>query len=167
MPGLETRTVRFEISTPKTEEIVNTTGQFFGYLAHSGIHGIDILIEGLVPLVQRIRAQSPEEFLIQTDEEVDIVFSGIKRPTPRIDENGIIFQASEPTLAVRKNFRDLNPSRKSSIDRTFQEIIDEMQNVYKMDVMRDILAMKFPKEHYAKEIRVFDAALIAPAIDLQ
>lgn len=155
-----TRHVKLEVVTYRTSDIAHATGSFlYNFAKYSDIFGADQWMRSWLRMRDVIEDQSPQE-LVLSAEGIEVRFSGFPKPIPQIGDEGVIFRSSEPRLVIMDSAEGLLPSGRTYVMQVTDAISQEMEEVYRLQVERNPHRLIFTKEEYARDITVFDAALI-------
>ncbi len=159
---MKSANVELELVKYRTSDVEHASVVLLKLFAHySGIFGTEQWVRAMFPLLDIIRRQKPVPHELNA-EGVSVAFSGFPRPVPVIkDGERIVYQAREPRFTIEDRLDEVLPSRRTHIERVTAAIAEEMQATYKLLVTeRRPLTLAFPKERYAAEVAVFQAALL-------
>ena len=137
---MSTRSVEVEFVRYRTREMMHTARQFiYDFAQYSGIPETRQWGLLTVNLCEIIRQQLPTECIWITP-VLDIRFSGIPQPIPKIKKDGgIIFAASEPRFVIEEKRNDeIRPPVRSHVERVVKAIATEMRDVYHLRINRDV-----------------------------
>lgn len=157
------RNVELELVQYRTGEMVHTARQLIcNFVQYSGIVKPDDGGKVIVAIAGIIRGQSDTECLWRTG-GVNVKFSGFPKPVPKIVGGRVVFSSREPYFLLEENKgADLTPSMRTHVLRVTDAIAEEMRDVYKLRVEKDgPLVLVFPNQEYARNIEIFNAALLS------
>ncbi len=158
---MRAKEAKLELVTYKTDNIAEATVALISNFAkYSRIYGTREWIGAIVHLLRIIDRQQNIQHALSA-EGVEVSFSGFPNPIPTVDKDGnIIFKAREPRFTIRDHWEEISPRQRTRIAMVTSDIAGEMREVYHLETKYPPYTLIFPKELYAKERVVFDAALL-------
>lgn len=151
---------RVELVTYRTDHISEATVALVANFAkYSGIFGTRQWISALVQLLRIIENQQPQEYFLNA-EGIEVSFSGFPNPRPLIREGNLVYESKEPRFTIEDRWDDILPRQRTRIARVKSDIADEMEDVFHMKVESPPYTLIFPKQEFAKERVVFNAAIL-------
>lgn len=149
------RNVEFEVVQYRTNEMIHASKNLiYNFAQYSGISGTEMWPRMIYKVAEIIHNQLPQQYTWQTP-GLNIGFSGIPQAELWKVQDELVCYADEPYFALQEGVSyDLRPALRTHIQNVTQAIIDEMQDVYKMEVVKDQSAflLKFPKQSYAQKL---------------
>lgn len=158
------RTAELEIVTYRTDEMVHASKELIhNYAQYSGIKGTElwpIMIFTVADIIHN-QLKKPCEW---TTQGLSIRFSGFLPTLPRINEGKLEYSAKAPHFTLEEGVEQnlLRPAVRTHINRVTNAIVEEMQDVYKLEAVKDadLTFLSFPKDKYAKSIEVITTPLL-------
>lgn len=158
---MSTEIVKLETVQYNTIEIARATAALIrNFAVYSGIFGTEQWIQSLFHLMKIINEEKPQPYSL-TAEGIGIEFSGFPKPIPQTQYDGeVVFRSLELSFTIRDKAAEVLPSARNRIEKVTPQITKEMQDVFKLRVDRNPYRLSFPKEQYARSIKVSNARLI-------
>ena len=151
---------RVEFVNYHTDHIAEATVALFTIFAkYSGIYGTPQWVGELFPLLTIIEKEKPEKFSLNA-EGIEISFSGFPNPRPLIREGNLIYESKEPRFTIEDRWETILTRQRTKIARATSDIAGEMKDVFHMRIEYPPYALIFPKQKFAKEKVVFNAAIL-------
>lgn len=152
---------KLEVVTYRIENIREAAFALVATLAvHSGIPGVRQWIGESPFLDEIIKGEKSQQYSFNAP-GLELSFSGFPRPIPTIVEDELIYRSREPRFTFYGKWFDIMPQERTRIDRISEDIAEEMSNRFHMKVARNPLCIIFPKQEFAKERVVFNAAILS------
>ena len=129
------------------------------FAEYSGIYGTSQWVGAIVHLLRIIKNQKPQEYSLRA-EGIEISFSGFQNPRPLIKKGSLVYESKEPRFIIEDKWDDLLPRQRTRIARVTYDIAGEMKDVFHMRVEYPPYTLIFPKQEFAKERVVFNAAIL-------
>lgn len=152
-----------EVVTYRIEEMLHASRELINnYAQYSGIPGTELWPRMIFRVSDIIKnqLQTPCEW---TSPGLSMRFSGFMPTGQRENEEGKLqFSADEPMFTLQEGWPHyLRPAIITHISRVTGAIVEEMQNVYKLNAISDGAShyLKFSKDKYAKSIDVVTVPL--------
>jgi hypothetical protein len=160
------KNVEYEHVSYNKPELANSAMNLVHLFArHSDIPRTNLWVYA-EPLISRSIQRHEANPITLAAEGIKVIYSGIPRPILQIegdnpDDLRAIYKAKDPSFTIRPTSEDLLlPSERLRIYQTTDDILQEMIDVYAIEVTPDPITVRFPKEKYADTIEVFTASLI-------
>lgn len=151
---------RIEFVTYRTDHISEAAVALISNFAkYSGIYGTPEWVGAIVHLLRIIENQKPVQYSLNA-EGIGISFSGFPNPRPLIREGSLLYESKEPCFTIEDRWETILPKQRTKIARATSEIASEMKDVFHMRVEYPPYSLIFPKQKFAKERVVFDAAIL-------
>lgn len=129
------------------------------FAEYSGIYGTPQWVGAIIHLLRIIKNQKPQEYRLRA-EELEVSFSGFQNPRPLIEEGNLVYKSKEPRFTIEDRWDDILPRQRTRIARVTSDIAGEMEDVFHMKVESPPYTLIFPKQEFAKERVVFNAAIL-------
>ena len=157
---MSAKEAKVEFVNYRTDDISEATVAFITNLSkYSGIYGTPQWACALVHLLTIIEKQKPQQFSLHA-EGIEVSFSGFPNPRPLIREGNLIYEAKEPRFTIEDRWEAILPRQRTRIARATSDIAGEMKDVFHMRIEYPPYALIFPKQKFAKEKVVFNAAIL-------
>lgn len=152
---------RVELVNYRTDHIAEATVAFItNFARYSGIYGTKQWVGAIVHLIGIIENQKPQEYLLNA-EGIEVSFSGFPNPRPLIREGKLVYESKEPCFIVEDRWKDILPKQRTRIAKVTSDIAGEMEDVFRMRAENSSHSLVFPKQEFAKERVVFNAAILS------
>lgn len=156
-----TKEGRVEFVNYRTDHIAEATVAFVtNFAKYSGIYGTEQWVGALIHLLAIIEDQKPQEYSLNA-EGIDVSFSGFPNPRPLIKEGNLVYESKEPRFTIEDRWETILPRQRTKIARATSDIADEMKDVFHMRIEYPPYSLIFPKQKFAKERVIFNAALLS------
>ena len=159
---MSARSVEVELVRYRTADMIYSTGQLVhNFAQYTDLEGTATWPRALATVARKIQQELPTPFRWQT-KGISIEFSGFRNPMPIIGDRGVIFKAREPNFIFIEDglSEEVRPTLLTRVGQALEDIVQEMHDVYRLDIDRNPLRLIFPKAEYAKSIEVFNAAML-------
>ena len=157
------RTAELEIVTYRSSEMIHASKELiYNYAQYSGLEGTHNWSYLLITIADIIQNRLPDQCIWNTP-GLKLQFSGIPETKVALEEGRIRYSAQEPHYILREGFdHHIGKQLKAHIGRVTNAIVEEMHEVYKLDVKKDegSVYLTFPKSQYAKNIEVVTVPII-------
>jgi hypothetical protein len=151
---------RVELVNYHTDHIAEATVALIrNFIVYSGIYGTEQWGGAIIHLLSIIESQKPQQLSLNA-EGIGISFSGFPNPRPRILEGNLVYEPREPRFTIEDRWDDILPRQRTRVARITSEIGEEMRNVFRMRVEYPPYTLIFPKQEFARERVVFNAAIL-------
>lgn len=150
----EHKLARVEMVSYRVPDVVATSYDFIRKFArHSGAYGIwdaKAYIDGIKDIVEN---QKPKPFRLSAP-GVDLYFSGVIPPIPKMEDGELIFEAPDLGFAILPNNETLNtisgPARKNHLQQIADAVMAEMKKSHSVDIHRNPNFITFPNPFYGR-----------------
>lgn len=151
---------RVELVTYRTDRISEAAVALIkNFAEYSGIYGTRQWVGAVIHILRIIESQKPQQLFLNA-EGIEISFSGFPNPRPRILEGSLVYEPKEPRFTIEDRWDDILPRQRTRIERVTSDIAMEMKEVFRMQVEYPPRSLIFPKQEFAKERVVFNAAIL-------
>lgn len=146
--------VEFEIAKYKISDIEYATVQLVTLFAkHSGIAGTNYWMNSLLKPHDNFNQEKPSGWTLPA-RGLELTFSGFKNPVPTIEDDRVVFKSRDPRFTLEPVHHELRPKERTEVEKVTEEIVMEMNEVYKLQVDNYPTTLTFPKDLYAEVERV-------------
>ena len=151
---------RIELVTYRTDHISEATIALIkNFAEYSGIYGTRQWVSAIIHLLKIIESQKPQQFSLNA-EGLEVSFSGFPNPRPLIRDGSLVYEPKEPRFIIEDRWNDILPRQRTRIARVTSDIASEMRDVFRMKIEYPPYTLIFPKQEFAKERVVFNAAIL-------
>ena len=151
---------RVELITYQTDHICEATVALItNFARYSGVYGTKQWIGALIHLLEIIKNQKPQEYFLNA-EGIEVSFSGFPNPRPLIRDGSLVYEPKEPRFVIEDRWNDILPRQRTRIARVTSDIASEMRDVFRIKIEHPPYSLIFPKQEFARERVVFNAAIL-------
>ncbi len=151
---------KIELTKYRVDDVITASLALIQYFTrYSGVIGVEQWANSIGRLIDIIEGQKSDPYAFSA-EGLELAFSGFPHPIPLIVGGKVVYRAREPRFVVLDHLAEVLPRQRTKIARATASIAGEMEDLYRMKIDVHPWTFIFPKERYAVEWVVFDAAIL-------